>query len=136
MTEISCEAIVKKTDKGKIGVAVKQAASCGSCAAQKLCHGEKEEKIIWINNPQEDYKIGEAVLISTDYKSCVLSVVYGYVLPLILFLAVVFGLHAAGFDEIMCGIFGIIILIPYYFGLSFVSRKIFSNNQFKITKKH
>ena len=136
MTEISCEAIIKFVENGKIGVAVKQADACGSCAAQKLCHGEKEEKIIWINNPQEDYKVGEVVLISTDYKSCILSVVYGYILPLVLFLAVVFGLYAAEFDEIICGIFGIIILIPYYFGLSFVSRKIFSNNQFKITKKH
>ena len=136
MTEISCEAVVKTAEKNKIGVAVKQASACGSCAAHKLCHDDKAEKILWINNPQESYEVGETVIISTDYKSCILSLIYGYILPLVLFLATVFGRYGSGFDEIICGIFGIIILIPYYFGLSSVSRKIFSNNQFKITKKH
>ena len=60
------------------------------------------------------------------------AVFLGYALPLILLLTVVLTLNTCGYSEVNSGICGIIVLIPYYFGVFLAKNKLNAMFQFHI----
>ena len=83
----------------------------------------------------EQYNVGEKVDVSIDLSQGVKAIVYGYLLPLILMVTTIIISHLLQTSDIISGISGIIILIPYYFGLFLAKSKIKLNSRFIISKK-
>lgn len=124
MEQIEHPAEIIKIDNKHIWAKVEVKSACGNCAVKGACGiGDCTDKIIEINvdNPQ-DYSIGSKIIVTLDQNYGFYALFLGYILPLILVLAVLFVSLFLGSDEIESGIYSIIILIPYYFGLS-LSRK-------------
>lgn len=137
MKDLSKEGIVKNINNNEITVEIQSCSACSSCMIKNYCStSESKQKEITIKNEDaHKYKTGEAVLITIDTKQAVKSIILAYVIPLILVVSTIVGMTAYNKNEIIAGICGIIILIPYYFGLFLAKNKLKSDFEFKISKK-
>lgn len=127
MSQIEHLATITDISKDTVFAEVKVKSACSGCAMKNACGiSECSEKTIEIKTAQaKKYQIGETITVVLDENYGFFALFYGYILPLLLVLGVLFGAQAMGTDEISSGIYSIIILIPYYFGLS-LSKKYFS----------
>lgn len=137
MEEVSKPAVVTAIKGTKVTLKITSCSMCSECGAKNFCSmSENQEKEVVVDTQDAtEFRIGEKVSVSLSSGQGVRAVVYGYVLPLVLLLAVVIGTSVAGYDDFISGISGIIVLIPYYFGLFLLKDKLKSDFQFKITKK-
>jgi positive regulator of sigma E activity len=104
---------------------------------KNYCAGSetKEKEIIVKCNDTDKYKIGEEVYVSIDEQQAFKSILLAYVIPLILTILTIISVISYTNNEIIGGISGIIILIPYYFGLFLAKDKLKSGFEFRISKK-
>lgn len=134
MELIKHPARIIKIEKDKISAEVEVKSACGSCAARGACGiGDCANKIVEIITPDTtNYHLGQKITVSLEQDYGFYALFLGYILPLILVLIVLFSSLSLGISEIASGIYSIIVLIPYYFGL-FLSKKYFQNKfHFKI----
>lgn len=124
MEQIEHPAEIVKIEKSRIFAKVEVKSACGHCAVKGACGiGDCADKIIEIETPNAaKHRIGDRITVTLDQNYGFYALFLGYILPLFLVLAVLFAFLAFGSTEIESGIYSIIILIPYYFGLS-LSRK-------------
>lgn len=124
MEQIEHPAEIIKIEKGRIFAKVEVKSACGHCAMKGTCGiGDCTDKTIEIAVDNADnYHIGDKITVILDQNYGFYALFLGYILPLLLVLAVLFASLAMDLSEIESGIYSIIILIPYYFGLS-LSRK-------------
>ena len=119
MSEIIKTGKVVGINKEGLDVEILSCSACSSCAIKSACGlSEVKKRIIkvCIDNP-ELYHINDNVEVSLSAILGLKAIWYAFGLPLVILLATVFIAFACGFGEIMSGICGIIILIPYYFAL-------------------
>lgn len=137
MEQIEHPATIIKIAKNHVEAQVEVKSACGSCAMQGSCGiGNCANKTIEIavDNPQV-YHVGEKITVTLAENFGFFALFYGYILPLIFVLFVLFGSLAFGSSEIRSGIYAIIVLIPYYFGLSLAKKYFQRKFQFKIAEK-
>ncbi len=136
MKQISHYANVEAIGKNSLKVKITSYSACHNCDAKHGCGlMECKNKIIEVETAHaEQFVIGEEVLLTMNQNLGYVAVFLGYVLPLIIMLL---GLACGYFltqSEIIGGISGIIILIPYYLGL-FLNRKRFATKfRFNVSK--
>ena len=109
-------------------------SACSQCPAHNHCGtGEQKEKIISIPiTKRNTFKTGDEVVVSISAKTGLKAVIYGYIIPLILLLAAIIITKCCGHNDFISGISGIIILIPYYFGLFLAKDRLKSLFEFEI----
>lgn len=137
MNTISKNGIIKKITKNELIIEILSCSACNSCSIKNYCSGfESKQKEISVKNKNYvNFKKGEEVLLSIDERQAFKSVILAYVIPLIIMISTVVGMLSYKNDELIAGISGIIILIPYYFGLFLAKNKLKSDFEFKISKK-
>ena len=137
MDSINKDGIIKSMDKDELTVEILSCSACSSCMVKNYCAGaESKQKEITVKNKNVDnFQIGEEVIVSIDEHQAFKSIILAYVIPLILMIFTVIGLLSYNNNEIIAGICGIIILIPYYFCLFLAKDKLKSGFEFKISKK-
>ena len=94
-----------------------------------------QKEIIVKNKGFNNFKIGEDVLVEIDEKQALKSIFLAYAVPLVLMILTIIIAINYQQNEIIGGICGIIVLIPYYFGLFLAKDKLKSGFEFKISKK-
>lgn len=115
-------------------VMIQSVAACGSCTAKGSCSmAEMEEKIIDIPISESDnYKKGDAVIISMKPSSGRLAVFLGYFLPFLLVVTVLIVSLSAGLEQGLAGLFSLLILGPYYLTLFWLRHKVSRNFTFNM----
>lgn len=106
-------------------------AHCGqnsSCMLKDSCQKQIE---INVKNPSL-YKIGQELEIELNSNASFYALFFAYMLPLVFLLGAFLGFKLLNFEEITCGIFAIICLIPYYLMLWFFREKISGKIEFYI----
>lgn len=138
MEHITKSAIITDIKEEDIVLKISSCSACHTCSAKGFCSmSETKDKFLTIKNDNTlSYHIGEEVNLEINSSQGLKSVFYGYGLPLILLLFVVFFVNAIFKNDIYSGISGIIILIPYYFGLFLLKDRLKSDFKFKISKKN
>lgn len=134
MELIKHPAHIIKIEKDTVFAEVKVKSACANCAVRGACGiGDCANKIIEINTTEaNNYHSGQKITVCLEQDYGFYALFLGYILPLFLVLIVLFSALALGANEISSGIYSIIVLIPYYFGLS-LSKKYFQNKfHFKI----
>lgn len=137
MDTLNKSGIIKNITKNELKIEILSCSACSSCVVKNYCTGfeAKQKEIVIKNKNVDNFQIGEEVLVSIDERQAFKSIFLAYVIPLILMVSVIIGLLNYKNDEILAGICGIIILIPYYFGLFLARDKLKSGFEFKISKK-
>jgi sigma-E factor negative regulatory protein RseC len=110
-------------------------SACADCHAKGMCTAaDMQEKIIDAVT-HEPLQVGDTVTIVMEEKMGWLAVLYGFVLPFVLLIAVLFGLYLSGRKETDAALYAIGSLVPYYILLYIFREKIEKDFVFKAEKK-
>jgi len=129
---IEHDGIVLKSDKNSVTVKITSVSACSGCHAESSCTlPDKKEKIIDISGM---YNVvpGEAVIVLMKNSIGYAAVLLGYVIPMILVVALALILDSLSTSELITGLGSLAVLVPYYLILWFFRKRIYNNFKFKI----
>jgi len=126
--------IVQKSDKSSVTVKITSVSACSGCHAEGSCTlVGKKEKIIDISGI---YNVvpGEAVIVLMKNSMGYAAVLLGYVIPVILVVAIALILGSLSASELITGLGSLAVLVPYFLILWFFRKRV--NTNFKFTIKN
>ena len=127
--------IVKSIDNEVVKVNILSASACSSCHLKGACGAaETENKIVEIFNPEQTFSVGEQVNIVAQESLGFKALFYAYLLPFILIILTLIITSFFTSSEATIGLLSLIVLVPYYIGLSFYKRKLKKIFTFKLQK--
>ncbi|MBQ3594205.1 MAG: SoxR reducing system RseC family protein [Bacteroidales bacterium] len=114
--KISHEGIITKIEDSNIEIKILSRSACASCNIKGACNmSEMQEKIITIPAPKDkNLSIGQEVKISMGLRQANRAVIFAYVIPLIILVAMIFILSTLKIEEGLNALISIGTLIPYY----------------------
>jgi positive regulator of sigma E activity len=123
---------------GSVQVKILSSSACAQCHARGMCVAlEMEEKIInAVPESRDPLQMGDTVVVMMEEKMGWKAIFYGFFLPLVVMVAVLFVSYALGSGEIHAALYGIGSLIPYYLLLYVFRKKIEKDFIFKAEKKN
>jgi len=111
---IEHEGIVQKSDNNSVTVSIISSAACAGCHAEGICSlSGREEKTIEIPGIYRVHP-GDNVTVRMKQSQGHTAVFLGYVIPLILLVAILIILISLSVPELTAGLAALAILIPYY----------------------
>ena len=131
---ISHPGIIQKLTDDKVFVKIMAMSACVSCQAKGMCSvSEVEEKVVEVKrDPSREFKPGEQVTVSMRRSLGTYAVLLGYVVPFFLLIGVLAGVLFITGNEGLAGLSGILILVPYYWGLYIYRKKLKDTFNFMI----
>ncbi len=127
--------IVESIENNVVKVNILSASACSSCHAKGSCGvSETENKIVEIFNPEDKFSVGEKVNIIGEESLGFKALFYAYLLPFILIISTLIIASFFTSSEAIIGLLSLIVLIPYYIGLSFYKGKMRKIFTFKLKK--
>ena len=135
MEEIKQSGIITNIENDTLSIKITTCSACSQCSAKSFCSmSEQQDKIITakVKNSSQ-YNINDHVNVSINHNQAIKAVFFSYVFPLILLLVTTISFYVMGFDDFISGISGIIVLIPYYFGLFLLKNKLGADFQFNVS---
>ena len=114
-------------------VSVMPESACAGCHAKSVCgeRGEKRE-IVVVTPYAKEFAIGERVTVALEHNRMgLISVVWSYVLPLVILVGVLFGARAFGANDGVAALSSMAAMSLYYVVL-YLMRKMF-DKQIKFT---
>ncbi len=121
---VSHDGKVVSTSGSHVRVKIISQSACANCFAKSACTAaDMQEKIIDAVSsvPVQE---GDAVTVIMEEKLGWIALFYGFFLPFIVMVSVLFLLYALGSSEIKAALFGIGSLVPYYLVLYLFRKKI------------
>ena len=116
MTEITHTGTISAIKENIVSVEITQKEACGSCALKDACLQSVKQHIIEVEcDRPNNYSVGQKIELVISSKQAFYASVYGYVIPLILVLLSLFLSFFYTKDEIIASLFGLGVLLPYYF---------------------
>ena len=137
MGNIQHDAVVERIEGDKVIVRVEKRGACAGCHAKGICGESGSERIIEVSTPYaSEFKTGDKVVVALLKPSMgMTSVVWGYLLPLIVLVAALFGCKSLGVEDGPSALASIVAVALYYVGIYF-TRKIFERKiEFTIFKE-
>lgn len=124
---------VVATGNGVLLVQVEQVSACAACHAKGLCTAsERADKVIEVVT-DEQYEVGERVMLFGQSSMGLKAVLLAYVLPFVLIVAVL-ALMQQVVNEAVAGIVALGTLIPYFFVLRCCRHMLQRKFTFKVMK--
>ncbi len=126
------------TKDSSVQVKILSSSACAQCHARGMCNAlEMEEKIIdTVPVSRDPLQIGDTVVVMMEEKMGWKAIFYGFFLPFIVMVTVLFVSYALGSSETRAALYGIGSLIPYYLLLYVFREKIEKDFIFKAEKKN
>ncbi|MCP5104481.1 MAG: SoxR reducing system RseC family protein [bacterium] len=118
-----------------VQVKILSQSACAGCHAKSRCGGaDMQEKIIDAVSTIPLSK-GDMVTVNMEEKMGWTALFFGFILPFIVMVTVLFVLHALGRSETEAALYGLGSLVPYYLGLYIFRKKIEKHFIFTAEKK-
>lgn len=136
-TALQHAGVVTSIEADAVTVVVAAQSACAGCHAKGICGQSGAERVIIVKTPRAaEYSVGESVVVALQNHSMALaSVVWGYVVPLVVLLAVLFGCVALGLSDGIAALSTIVAVAIYYVGL-YLARRVFERKiEFTIFKE-
>jgi sigma-E factor negative regulatory protein RseC len=126
------------TKDGSVQVKILSRSACAQCHARGMCTAlEMAEKIInAVPVSRDPLQIGDTVVVMMEEKLGWKAIFYGFFLPFIVMVTVLFFSYALGSGETKAALYGIGSLIPYYLLIYVFREKIEKDFVFKVEKKN
>lgn len=137
MSNIIKKAKIIKIAPRSLTVEIEGQEACGNCALKGRCSSGECKNPVCTFPLQEtsSYQIGNTVELIISETNGFLAVFWGYLLPLLLIVTVLSAALYLKQGEIRSGIYSIIVLIPYYFGLSLFQKSFQKKLSVSINKR-
>ena len=120
-----------------VTVSVMSQSACAGCHAKGICGESGAERVIRVVTPcASEYSVGDRVVVALlNHTMAMSSVVWGYMIPLVVLLVALFGCVALGLSEGVSALTSIVAVAIYYAGL-YLTRKLFERKiEFTIFKE-
>lgn len=127
---------VESVTNDTVIVSVMPESACAGCHAKSICgeHGEKREIVVKTPYAAE-YIPGERVIVALEHNRMgLISVVWSYVLPLIILVGVLFGARAFGVEDGIAALSSMAAITLYYVTLYLMRNKFDKKIKFTIIK--
>ena len=115
--------VVENIQSHRVVVAILQESACASCAAASLCHSAEQQvkkMEVYVANPA-DYSEGQQVVVVGRLGLGLQAVLWSYVVPLVLMMAVLLLVFRLTQHEGLAALVSIASLLPYY-GVLYLQR--------------
>jgi sigma-E factor negative regulatory protein RseC len=131
---ITHSGVIEKIGERCITVRIDQTAACAGCKVSGHCNAsEHKEKLIEIYGHDGTQRhVGEQVMVSADVSTGYRAVGWGFGIPLVLIIAVLFTVHLLTGNDGLAALAGLAALIPYYIILYLLRHKIRERLTFQI----
>lgn len=129
---------VIRVEGSKVYVRMTVGSACGSCHARAVCGaGESADKVVEVDGVvASDYQVGEIVEVALQQRSMgVRSVVYAYVIPLLVLCVLLFVPVAMGLGEGVAALMALVGVVCYYLLLYILRNRIGKTIKFIIIKQ-
>lgn len=131
--EIEHLGLVHAVEGNNVQVQIIQVSACSGCHAKGACtSADMDEKFVDVDSEGREFKIGDSVTLYGQASMGFLAVFLAFVFPFLLILLVLFLANNYTSNEVVSGVLGLGVLIPYYIILSFFNRKLKSKLRFRI----
>ncbi len=132
---ISHTGTIKSINNQHLIVKIISETACSSCHAKGACSSaEQSEKEIEIRHSEDDFSVGEQVLVVTSNSQGYRALIYAYVLPLILLVVSLIIFVPIFNNEAKAAMASILCLLPYYLLLWLLRSKIRDSFHFNVQK--
>lgn len=115
--KITHSGIIESLEPGCAHVRIVQTSACAACKVAGYCNAsEKKEKIIdvFCDTRERGLAVGQTVTVSTTPKVARRALLWGFGLPLVIMLGVLFVILMLTDDEGFAAMGGLLALAPYY----------------------
>ncbi len=120
----------------RVQVEIISKSACADCHAKHMCTAaDMQEKIIDAIAAEPLTK-GDVVSVKMEEKLGWIALFYGFVLPFIVMVTVLFTLNGLGYPETRAALFSLAALVPYYSVLYFFRKKFEKEFVFRAEKKN
>ncbi len=118
--------VVEEVVDGIIKVRIISESACASCHAKGACTAsDTQEKIIDVYTlNQKDIKAGKSVIIQGQKSLGLKAAFLAYILPFFIVITTLFITYFLTKSEAISGIASLVILLPYYIGIKFLTPKL------------
>jgi len=100
-----------------VRVRILQTSACAACKIAGHCNAsESKEKIVDVYGVTDStrFKLGDSVIVSASVSMAMQALLYGFGLPFVVLVGVLFTVYAFTSDESLSALMGLAALIPYY----------------------
>ena len=128
---------IERIEKHKVYVRIEQKASCQECHAVAGClAADKKDKIIAVDDFSDSFTLQEEVVVSVRQSLGLFAVFIAYIIPLFFVIITFVVVLYASDSEVMGGLIGLSVLLPYYYILSLFRDKLKKRFFFSLSKIH
>lgn len=129
--------VVERIDGDKVFVKVEKESACQACHAKGLCGERGGVRIIEVTTEYaSSFAVGEAVVVALlKGRMAISSLVWGYLIPLVVLLVVLLSLHGLGVEDGIAAISTLGAVALYYVVLYLRRRQFEKKIQFTIIKE-
>ncbi len=132
---VAHEGIVENISGNHTRVRFVAHSACSACHAKGVCSiSESEQKFVDVLSDISGLSPGDRVEVILEQRQGFKAVWYGYALPLIILLTVIFSLYALTGRDAMAALIGLGALVPYYLVIFLLRKKITQSFEFKLRK--
>lgn len=128
---------VERVEHDRVYVVVEQQSACAGCHAKSVCGSGGSQRIIEVVTPNAaSYVVGESVIVALLRSSMgASSVIWGYMLPLVVLLVALFGAKLLGASDGVAACVTLVLVAAYYVVL-YLMRRVFERKiKFTIIKE-
>ncbi len=128
--------VVREVGEQMVVVGIEAVGACEGCKVQGLCglSGESEKEVAVWDKDASVYREGDEVIVGIGTAMALKAVLWAYIVPFLLMLAVLLILDELGFSELVQGVSTLGAVAVYYVGLWFFRKKLERDIVFKIRK--
>jgi sigma-E factor negative regulatory protein RseC len=132
---VAHEGIVEKISGTQVRVRFVAQSACSACHAKGVCSiSNSEEKFVDLTNNLPGLSTGDHVEVLLAQSQGFKAVWYGYGLPLVILLAVIFTFYGITGRDGLAALIGLGSLIPYYLVVFLFRKRITRSIEFKMRK--
>lgn len=131
---VSHRGVVTKVTDGELEVRILSKSACAACHIKSACNiAEMQEKIVILPKPEDsDFKDGDEVEINMTVAQGNKAVLFAYLIPAVLVIAMIFILNAMNLGQGLNALISIGILVPYYFVVYLFRNKLKEKFKYRI----
>lgn len=137
--KINHSGMVEAVDGEHVKVRILQTSACAACKVAGHCSAaESKEKIVDVKVVKGvgDYKVGDAVVVSTSQSAVGKALLIGFVLPFVVMVSALVVTFTLSSDELISALVALCSLPPYYLFIYIVGERITRNVTFNIERRN
>ena len=129
--------VVESVEGNIVTVSVERESACAGCHAKGICGADGEKRLIKVESEYAStFERGERVLVALLHTSMGFSsIIWGYILPLVVMLATLFGVKVAGGEDGIAAIASLGSVVICYVVLYVLRHTIEKKIKFTIIKE-